>query len=94
MGPYFVWVAGLQLQYPNMTNTAYTLSLAGFTFLVLYGLINGGRRMEDPFDEVGGYDNIHLKHDLAVTTQQIVFNLRQTQLEAALAASAASSNVK
>ncbi len=86
MGPYFVWVSGQQVQYPDMTNTAFTLSLAGFTFLVLYGLINGGRLMEDPFEEGGGFDNIHLQHDLAVTTQQIVFNLRQTQLETALAA--------
>ncbi|CAK9007331.1 Uncharacterized protein SCF082_LOCUS9411 [Durusdinium trenchii] len=42
-GPYFAWVAGLGET--SEANYGFALALAGFTFLVLLGLINSGRNM-------------------------------------------------
>lgn len=82
-GPYFAWVAGLQLDgaleapVSTETNIAWALCLAGFTFLVLMGLINTGRLVEDPFVENAGYDTVHLKHDIAATMQAIDFHYQK-----------------
>jgi hypothetical protein len=74
-GPYFAYVGSRQIG-DDQTNVGFAFALSGFTFLVLMGLINGGRRMEDPFAEEMGFDNVHLKHDLAACTQIIVYQYR------------------
>jgi hypothetical protein len=74
-GPYFAYVGSRQ-EGVAQTSVGFAFALSGFTFLVLMGLINGGRRMEDPFAEEMGFDNVHLKHDLAACTQIIVYQYR------------------
>eukprot|EP00511_Aplanochytrium_stocchinoi_P002520 CAMPEP_0204826658 /NCGR_PEP_ID=MMETSP1346-20131115/4286_1 /ASSEMBLY_ACC=CAM_ASM_000771 /TAXON_ID=215587 /ORGANISM="Aplanochytrium stocchinoi, Strain GSBS06" /LENGTH=422 /DNA_ID=CAMNT_0051954763 /DNA_START=143 /DNA_END=1411 /DNA_ORIENTATION=- len=83
-GPYYAWAAGLVVQVADDTNEtetrttgttyAFAMVLSLFTIMVLLGLINASRRLEDPFSE-SGIDDIHVREDLR--------NLR-TQLKEAL----------
>mmetsp|Transcript_4352 Transcript_4352/g.5363 ORF Transcript_4352/g.5363 Transcript_4352/m.5363 type:complete len:427 (+) Transcript_4352:47-1327(+) len=71
-GPYYAWAAGLS-QDENITDNTITISsatsygfaiaLSLFTMLVLLGIINAGRNLEDPFTETG-IDDIHVVEDM------------------------------
>jgi hypothetical protein len=69
-GPYFAWVF-------ESTNYSFTLTLAGFTFIVMLGLLNAQKGMEDPFCAADlnswtpGIDTIKLEFELAQTLQAI-----------------------
>ena len=71
VGPYFAWV------YEETNDDfPYALSLAGFTFLVLLGLMNTIRGLEDPFvDERPGFaqgiDNVRLEYECAAMLQAL-----------------------
>jgi len=69
IGPYFAWVY-------EETNRDYgfTLTLAGFTYVILLGLLNTQRGLEDPFvPDPGiwtqGIDNVKLDYECAAILQ-------------------------
>lgn len=71
VGPYFAWVY-------EETNEDYpfTLTLAGFTWLILLGLMNAIRGLEDPFkDDIPGWtqgiDNVKVDYECATILQAI-----------------------
>jgi hypothetical protein len=68
-GPYFAYVF-------ETTNYAFTLSLAAFTFLVLLGLLNTQKSLEDPFyadyrSWTPGIDTVKLDFEMAVVLQSL-----------------------
>lgn len=68
-GPYFAWVF-------QSTSYAYAITLASFTFLVVFGLLNTQQELEDPFlsdpnSWTPGIDNVKLDFEMAVTLQAI-----------------------
>lgn len=68
-GPYFTWVA-------EETSIVFALVLGGFEFLVLLGLLNAQRALEDPFvAEVNsifpGIDNVKLDFEMASMLQAL-----------------------
>ena len=71
-GPYFAWVFEEQLA----RSYAFTLVLAGFTFLVLQGLLNTQQGLEDPFlidftSFTPGIDALKLDYEMAVGLQAV-----------------------
>jgi len=75
-GPYFAFVAGLGDT--EETNKGFALALAAFTFLVLIGLINAGRLLEDSFLEQG-FDHINVREEMALLIQGINFHFEQAE---------------
>ncbi len=74
-GPYFVWVAGYQESTTSQCNPAFAVLLAVFTFLVLLGLMNTQRLLEDPFiEDYFGYDSIKLRYEFTVAVQHLQNN--------------------
>jgi hypothetical protein len=71
VGPYFAWVySETNRDYP------YTLTLGAFTFLILLGLMNTIRGLEDPFvDDLPGWtpgiDSVKLEFECATILQGI-----------------------
>ena len=70
-GPYYAWCAGKVftvdtesevVSASTATSYAFALCLSLFTTLVLLGLINAGRRLEDPFTGQG-IDDIRVSED-------------------------------
>ncbi|GBG23802.1 Hypothetical Protein FCC1311_000222 [Hondaea fermentalgiana] len=82
LGPYFAWV------YEETENYGMALAISCLTFLVLLGLITAGRALEDPFLQENGFDNIKLKHDIALLIQTIDFHFDRAE-EIRLSAEAA-----
>ena len=83
-GPYFAWVFEEQLA----RSYAFTLMLAGFTFLVLQGLLNTQQNMEDPFlvdftSFTPGIDALKLDYEMAVGLQAIEQYYAEAQIRAA-----------
>mmetsp|Transcript_6890 Transcript_6890/g.14064 ORF Transcript_6890/g.14064 Transcript_6890/m.14064 type:complete len:583 (-) Transcript_6890:104-1852(-) len=74
VGPYFAWVLNST---EHEYRYAFALTLAAFTYLVLLGLLNTQRGMEDPFvpDESSGWtpgvDNLKLEYEFASTLQSL-----------------------
>ena len=71
-GPYFAWVFEEQLA----ESYAFTMALAGFTFLVLHGLLNTQQGLEDPFlidftSFTPGIDALKLDYEMAVGLQAV-----------------------
>ena len=83
-GPYFAWVFEEQLA----RSYAFTLVLAGFTFLVLQGLLNTQQGLEDPFliDFISftpGIDALKLDYEMAVGLQAVEQYYAEAQIRAA-----------
>jgi len=77
-GPYFAWVF-------VSTNYIFTISLAGFTFIVLLGLLNAQQGLEDPFlpdysSWAPGIDTVKLDYEIAVALQAIEQYFANTEL--------------
>ena len=83
-GPYFAWVFEEQLA----RSYAFTLVLAGFTFLVLQGLLNTQQGLEDPFlidftSFTPGIDALKLDYEMAVGLQAVEQYFAEAQIRAA-----------
>jgi len=82
--PYFAWVFEEQLA----GSYAFTLVLAGFTFLVLQGLLNTQQGLEDPFlidftSFTPGIDALKLDYEMAVGLQAVEQYYAEAQIRAA-----------
>jgi len=77
-GPYFAWVASLGGSSSTQANHAFAIALSVFTFLLLFGLINAGRYLEDPFVKIG-YDNVDLVSDFNATLKQLNSHIKNRE---------------
>eukprot|EP00121_Abeoforma_whisleri_P001999 Awhi_evm1s1789 len=74
-GPYFGYVAGDD---PTLFSQIFAVVLAVFTFIILLGLLNASRFLEDSFVQ-DGFDNVQLKHELANLIQNIDFQFQEAE---------------
>eukprot|EP00242_Pyramimonas_sp_CCMP2087_P004145 CAMPEP_0198216852 /NCGR_PEP_ID=MMETSP1445-20131203/59981_1 /TAXON_ID=36898 /ORGANISM="Pyramimonas sp., Strain CCMP2087" /LENGTH=309 /DNA_ID=CAMNT_0043893273 /DNA_START=195 /DNA_END=1121 /DNA_ORIENTATION=+ len=72
-GPYFAYVS-------SETNSTFAVMLSCLTSIVLIGLINVQRSLEDPFTEEG-IDSIRVKYDLKTTQRFIDAQLVRAKLK-------------
>uniref|UniRef100_A0A7S0FIA8 Uncharacterized protein n=1 Tax=Minutocellus polymorphus TaxID=265543 RepID=A0A7S0FIA8_9STRA len=84
IGPYFAWVFEEQLA----KSYAFALTLAGFTFIVLHGLLNTQQGLEDPFlvdftSFTPGIDALKLDYEFAVGLQAVEQYFAEAQMRAA-----------
>eukprot|EP00516_Mucochytrium_quahogii_P003969 CAMPEP_0203757542 /NCGR_PEP_ID=MMETSP0098-20131031/10557_1 /ASSEMBLY_ACC=CAM_ASM_000208 /TAXON_ID=96639 /ORGANISM=" , Strain NY0313808BC1" /LENGTH=414 /DNA_ID=CAMNT_0050649761 /DNA_START=257 /DNA_END=1501 /DNA_ORIENTATION=- len=77
-GPYFSWLGGRGGDGVTQTNYAFALVVAVFTFLVLLGLINTQRLLEDPFVEKG-FDSVHVRCECASAIQTVHIHYERAQ---------------